>query len=136
MSTYRITNITNTAGKRDFKHNSILDIEYIDDMSKKVIKIKPGDSMFLTTNSLPLSVHRLRVKGLITVVEISAVELANALESLKPKTEKKKPTSKKEEKKKVISEEEKFPEIKESTSGKKKYVKKDVDEEHNDSKQD
>jgi hypothetical protein len=135
MSTYRITNITNTAGKRDFKHNSILDIEYVDDMTKKIVKVKPGDSMFLTTSSLPLSVHRLRVKGLITVVEVSAVELANALENSKPKTEKK-AAPKKEEKKKVAHKEEKSSEVKELSSGKKKYTKKDSEEETNDGKQD
>ena len=127
MSTYKITNITNLAGKRDFKFNSALDVEYVDDMVKKVVKIKPGDSIFLTTNSLPLSVHRLRVKGLVTVVQISQSELAKAMESLKPKSEKKK-ISLKEEKKSVS-------EHKETTTSKKKSSKKSADDEFNDGKQ-
>jgi hypothetical protein len=79
MSTYRITNITNLAGKRDFKYNSVLDINYVDGMMKKIKKVKPGDTMFLTVSTLPLSIHRLRVKGLITVIEVGSKELDNEL---------------------------------------------------------
>jgi len=79
MNTYKITNITNTAGKRDFKFNTELDIEYIDNITKKTIKVKPGDTVYLTVSSLPLSVHRLRIKNLITVAEVSAAELSKIL---------------------------------------------------------
>ena len=85
MNTYKITNITNLAGKRDFKFNSELEIEYVDGISKKTIKVKPSESIYLTVQALPLSVHRLRVKNLITVSEVSAVELAKTMSSTKPK---------------------------------------------------
>lgn len=75
MNNYKITNITNLASKRDSKYNSSIDIEYIDDMSKKIITIKPNESIILSVSSLPLSVHRLRVKNFITVVEISKNQL-------------------------------------------------------------
>jgi hypothetical protein len=78
MGTYKLTNVTNLAGKRDFKFNSVLDIEYIDNMMKKTVKLKPGDSLYLTVPTLPLSVHRLRVKKLIVVTEVSATELEKA----------------------------------------------------------
>jgi hypothetical protein len=84
MGTYKLTNVTNLAGKRDFKFNSVLDIEYIDEMMKKTVKLKPGDSLYLTVPTLPLSVHRLRVKKLIVVTEVSAAELENA-KTLQPK---------------------------------------------------
>ena len=70
MNTYKITNITNLVGKRDPKFNSIANIEYIDDRTKKIIALKPSDSVFLTVQSLPLSVHRLRIKQLIDIVAI------------------------------------------------------------------
>lgn len=89
MSTYKITNITNLAGKRDFKFNSVLDIEYVDGMMKKTVKIKPGDSLYLTVPTLPLSVHRLRVKKLIAVTEVTADELEKAMKAAQPKSEKK-----------------------------------------------
>lgn len=84
MSTYKITNITNLAGKRDYKFNSELDIEYVDNMTKKVVKLKPGNAMYLTTPTLPLSVHRLRIKNLITVEEVSANELAQLMKPSQP----------------------------------------------------
>jgi len=86
MATYKITNITNLAGKRDAKFNMALDIEYIDNRAKKIIHLKPGEDVFLTVNSLPLSVHRLRIKKLIEINEISAVELAKSMEKSKSQT--------------------------------------------------
>jgi hypothetical protein len=89
MSTYKITNITNQLGKRDFKYNSELEIEYIDNITKKIIKVLAGETVFLTVSSLPLSVHRLRIKNLITVSEISANELEKLINDSKPKVVKK-----------------------------------------------
>ena len=86
MSTFKIINITNLASKRDFKYNSILDIDYVDKMTKKIISIKPGDTAYLTIPSLPLSVHRLRVKNLITVDEIDSIEFAKSMKNIKTKT--------------------------------------------------
>jgi hypothetical protein len=85
MSTYKITNITNLAGKREFKYNSVLDIDYVDEMMKKTISVKPGDVLYLTVPTLPLSVHRLRVKKLITVTEISPEELEKAMKTSQSK---------------------------------------------------
>jgi hypothetical protein len=85
MNTYRITNLTNTAGKRDFKFNSQLDIEYVDNMIRKTVTVKPGASLYLTVPSLPMSVHKLRAKNLISVVEVSAKELADSMNNAKPK---------------------------------------------------
>jgi hypothetical protein len=85
MSTYKITNITHLAGKREVKYNSTIDIEYVDEMSKKIISVKPNETVYLTVPSLPLSVHRLRVKNLITVMEISTAELTKLLNDTKPK---------------------------------------------------
>jgi len=84
MATYKIKNITNLIGKRDSKFNTAVDIEYIDDRTKKVINLKAGDEVFLTVNSLPLSVHRLRIKKLIDISEVSAAELANSMQKTKP----------------------------------------------------
>lgn len=85
MNTYKITNITNLVGKRDPKFNSIANIEYIDNRTKKIISLKPSESVFLTVQSLPLSVHRLRIKKLINILEISPTELKKMMEKAKPK---------------------------------------------------
>lgn len=81
MNTYKITNLTNTAGKRDPKFNTTLDIDYVEMMMKKTVKVKPGETTYLQISKLPLSVHRLRVKGLISVVEVSPSELRNSMEA-------------------------------------------------------
>ena len=85
MANYKITNITNLAGKRDARFNTILSIDYVDNMMKKTIKIKPNETVFLQIHSLPLSVHKLRVRKLISVVEISNTELTNNMNVGKPK---------------------------------------------------
>lgn len=86
MTTFKITNITNFAGKRDPRANSSIDIEYVDKMTKRNISVKPNSSVYLTVPILPLSVHRLRIKGLITVVEVSENELNEAIVSTNKKT--------------------------------------------------
>ena len=87
MSTYKITNITNFLGKRDYKYNSNLDVEFVDNMIKKIVTIKPNDSVYLTISTLPLSVHRLRVKNLITVSEVDDVILSETPVKETPKPE-------------------------------------------------
>ncbi len=85
MNTYKITNITNLAHKRDTKYNSPINIEYIDNRVKKVATVKPGDSMFLIVQNLPLAVHRLRIKNLVAVSEVSPAELSKKVKAAKPK---------------------------------------------------
>jgi hypothetical protein len=116
MNTYKITNITNLAGKRDINYNKVLDIVYLNNRIKQVKKLKAGQDMFLSIQSLPLSVHRLRIKGLISISEVSAAELAKSMKVTKPKATqkpkigKKKPAvAKKKELVAVVTEEEAAP---------------------------
>jgi hypothetical protein len=51
---------------------------------KKTIKVKPSETVYLKIHSLPLSIQQLRVKKLISVVEISNTELANCMNEHKP----------------------------------------------------
>ena len=89
MSTFKITNLTNTFGRRDNKYNTDIEIGYIDGMTKKVLNVKPGESVYLTISNLPLSVHRLRVKKFISVIEITQSELSIIIEDSVPKIPKK-----------------------------------------------
>lgn len=88
MSTFKITNITNLLGKRDQKYNSILNIEYVDNMKKKTITIKPNETKYLTIHRLPISAHVMRVKNLITVTEVSAAEIMHAMNNIAQKSQK------------------------------------------------
>lgn len=112
MTTYKITNVTNLVGKRDPRFNSVVNVEYIDGRTKKIITLRPSESVFLTVQSLPLSVHRLRIKKL---VEVSTAELKKTMDKPKPKTPRKSNAVKKES---VVAKE------KESTSVKKTTTKK------------
>lgn len=128
MSTYKITNITNSIGKREPKYNSILDVEFVDHMVKKTVRVKPGNTIYLTAEALPLSVHRLRVKALVIVEEISESELAKLTkkpEPPKPKVEEK--TGFFKNLKKIV--ESKVEDDEDKKYGKKKVVKKEEKEE-------
>jgi hypothetical protein len=85
MNTYKITNITNNAGKREFKFNSPLNVEYVDNLMKKTVVVKPGESLYLTVSDLPMSVHKLRIKNLVTVEEVSQGELESMMNAKKHK---------------------------------------------------
>lgn len=88
MNTYKITNITDKLGKRDVNNNSTLNISFVDEMIPKTIPLKPSDVMYFTGEYLPLSVHRLRVKNLVSVIEISERELKDIQDTKKAKNNK------------------------------------------------
>jgi hypothetical protein len=120
MKTFKITNITNFAGKREPKFNTAIDIEYIDNRTKKIINLKAGKEVFLTVDSLPLSIHRLRIKKLITIEEVNLSEQNKLTEKSKPIKkviiEKPKPI------KKVIIEKKEEFEVEKKNSIKKKTI--------------
>jgi hypothetical protein len=85
MSTYKITNITDKLHKRDVHFKTPVKIQYIDNRMKKVSEVKTGESLFLTVDTLPLSIHRLRVKGLVDVVDASVAEIKKMKAPASPK---------------------------------------------------
>jgi len=118
MNTYKITNITNLAAKRDNYYNSTIDVEYVDNLTKKILKINAGESVYLSVQSLPLSVHRLRVKKLITVVEVSIAELNKSMNMNKSMKSEMKPT-------KIVSNNESSQQKSTQTNRKKQSKKED-----------
>jgi hypothetical protein len=129
MNTYKITNITNQLHKRDINFKTPVKIEYIDDRKKKVTEVKTGENLFLTVATLPLSIHRLRIKGLINISEASVADLKkiNPPEKKtvkKTKTEKPKSlTTKSSNTESDTDEVKKSSRSKSSTTGKKSYSK-------------
>lgn len=75
MNTYKIRNITDHLGKRHPNYNSVLDIGFVDQMERKSMKLEPNKTIFFTATALPLSLHRFRMKGLVSVSEITEQEL-------------------------------------------------------------
>ena len=84
MNVYKITNITHLLGKRDNDYNSTLRIKYVDGMITKTLILAPQEIMFLSITTLPLSVHRLRIKKLVSVTEIANKELVREMVLAKP----------------------------------------------------
>lgn len=83
MSTFKIVNITDTLGKRDPNYNSTLKIDYNDGMNRKTILLDPNKTTYLTIPSMPLSIHKMRMKKWIIVDEINKKELKKQMDSQK-----------------------------------------------------
>ena len=78
MSTYKIINISNLVGTREPSYNTTVDIDYVEEMSVINTKLKPGEVMYMNIPTLPMSVHKLRTKGLVDVIEINSKEASLA----------------------------------------------------------
>lgn len=129
MNTYKITNITNLLGKRDINYNSTLKIKYVDEMIRKTVDLKSNEVIFLSITSLPLSVHRLRIKNLVSVIEVANKELVREMILAKPPLKPPaKPIKKKPIKKKIVDVE-KEKEKKERVIPKRGRVSTKVEEE-------
>jgi len=70
MITFKISNITNTFAKRHSYFNTNVNLIYVDGIFKKSRILSPGQTLYLNLDSLPIEIHKLRAKGLITVVEV------------------------------------------------------------------
>lgn len=117
MGIYKLTNVTDKIGKRDIKYNSTLEIEYVDKMVKKIIKLLPKETCYLTVTSLPISIQRLEIKNLLTISEISSEELNKYYQEMKAKNSK------------IVNEENKKVEDKTIHLNKKKNIIKKEDDE-------
>lgn len=95
MNTYKLTNITNRLNKRHPNFSSTLNIDYVDQMERKNLLLKSDETIFFTATSLPLSLHRLRMKGFITVSEVSEQEVLKLQNKETSKKETKKSSPKK-----------------------------------------
>ena len=75
MKTFKITNITHLLDKNSLNYNKNLIIEYIDGIYEKKTEIKPKEDLLLKTNFLTISIRRLRIKGLISVIEVNDYDI-------------------------------------------------------------
>ena len=74
MAHYKIKNITGNLPKRHINKDTNLSIEYQVGFHKKFKNLNFNDEIVLSCRRLPISVHGLRAKQLITVTEISENE--------------------------------------------------------------
>jgi hypothetical protein len=77
---YKIKNITNSLDKRHPFVNTSVDIEYVQKNSvKEKIKLKVGEELIFDGNILPTSIHNLRIKKFIRVIQISDDQVAGLI---------------------------------------------------------
>lgn len=85
MKTYKIKNITHELGARDANYNKQLDIEYLDGIFKKTYKLKPNETIHISTRDLCMSTHDLRIKGFIIVDLVKGIKPKSSIK-IKQKT--------------------------------------------------
>ena len=84
MGNYKIVNITNKLDKRNPNFNSILVLEYTENMIKKSISIGPDQEVVMSLNSLPQNISQMKMKKLIIVDEINGYQVNKILIKQKP----------------------------------------------------
>lgn len=77
MGKYKITNITNSLGKRDNKYNSVVDVKYISGVERKTISLLAGNTLFIELYTIPIELQRARLNGYIIIEEVSNLEFNN-----------------------------------------------------------
>ena len=70
MPYYKITSLTAKLPKRHLHKNENLKIEYREGFDTKTNELPVGATVYISSPSLPVNYHKLRMKGLISVVEI------------------------------------------------------------------
>lgn len=70
MGYFQITNITNDLGKRHIKVNTTQYVDMKNNFKEDRLPIAPGGEIFIESTHLPISVHKLRSEGLVSVVEL------------------------------------------------------------------
>ena len=91
MGYYKVKNITNTLGKRHPQRDTNVNISINEGLIAKNFELASGQEVAMECVKIPVDLQKLRVKGLVTISEMSRnkfVSLYN--ESQKPSTPEKK----------------------------------------------
>ena len=70
MAYYKIKSLTSKLGKRHMDKDAVLGITYQDGFKEKNHMLHPGGILYISTPSLPINIHKLRMKNLVSVSEI------------------------------------------------------------------
>ena len=80
MANYKITNITKNLDRRSPVFNSIVTLEYPENMIKKTISVKPDQQIVMVLTSLPQSINLLKMNNLIMIEEINEFQVNKMLD--------------------------------------------------------
>lgn len=107
MGYYKVKNITNTLAKRDSQKDKDLKISLNNGLFPIEQTIKSGSEVLIECMRIPTELQKLRVKGLVTILESSKNEYLAQLKELdkpeQPKAVDKKSVSKKSKKNETAS---------------------------------
>ena len=70
MVYYKITSLTSKLAKRHSDKSATLKIAYRDRFTEKEHSLPAGGTLYISSPSLPINLHKLRMKKLISVVEL------------------------------------------------------------------
>lgn len=71
MGFYKIKNVTNRLPKRNPNKDRVLKIDYKVGFKNEFYNLKAGEEIAISCTNLPVNIHVLRAKSLITVSQIS-----------------------------------------------------------------
>lgn len=83
MVNYKITNITKNLDRRNPVYNSIVTLEYPENMMKKTVSVNPDQQIVIVLSSLPQTINHLRMNNLIMIEEINEFQVNKLLDTKK-----------------------------------------------------
>lgn len=96
MKKFKIKNKTLNLDKRDPNYNRVLKFSYQNNYSYHTQEIHPNVELFLEINKIPINLSRMRLQGLVDIIQIDDTTFQQALlknknvENEKDETKKKK----------------------------------------------
>jgi len=85
MGYYKITSLTAKLPKRHQFKDKTIDIDYRDSFKQTSKALPVGGTLYISAPSLPVNLHKLRMKKLINVVEVSKNTFMKLQNPPKPK---------------------------------------------------
>ena len=82
MGYYKIKNVTNSLAKRHSQKNKSVSVKLNEGLFQSEHVIESGDQLVLECIKLPIDLQKLRMKGYITVVEISKNQFLSTLKEI------------------------------------------------------
>lgn len=77
---YKIKNVTNLLDRRHPFLNTSVDIDYVNkSILNETVRLNVGEELIFDSEHLPTSIHNLRIKKFIRVIQITEHDLAGIL---------------------------------------------------------
>ena len=71
MVYYKVRSLTSKLSKRHAMKDATLNIEYRESFKQKKYELTPNGVLYISSPSLPVNLHKLRMQKMVTIVELS-----------------------------------------------------------------